>query len=189
MSELASPALNESSNGGSLNFSGEAAHDSAAHLLAQISSNDSQVQNLPGGDAVQTVINPLGEYSKPATVRNHVSVVELSLLPKLFWSFEPTEFHQAITAKIPALEQNLDVSNFVNFNLSVQTFLATIDSAGLGDVYTVTFQRYANKNASPRNFFCCCDAIVLQTFGKFNWFLIQSSRSKSCKFISDDYHR
>ena len=141
MSELASPALNESSNGGSLNLSGEAAHDSAAHLLAQISSNDSQVQNLPGGDAVQAVINPLGEYSKPATVRNHVSVVELSLLPKLFWSFEPTEFHQAITAKIPALEQNLDVSNFVNFNLSVQTFLATIDSAGLGDVYTVTLRQ------------------------------------------------
>ena len=108
-----------------------AAADAQSLLESLSKDGEMQVQNAQSDQSLLYISNHLGENQKREAVEIFTSVRESSALPKTFWTFDPTEFHQAITAKIPALKHDLDVAIFVSFDLSVQTLLATIDSSNV----------------------------------------------------------
>lgn len=99
-----------------------------ARLDAEVLLNSMTVQTPQSADVVPKANYHLGESSKPADSDNS-SKDEIQPPSKSFWSYGPSEFYTAITAKLSALKSDLDLSQFQSFDLSVQTFLETVDAS------------------------------------------------------------
>jgi len=117
----------------STNSSGVQALQEATSLLESFSSKD-QVQNPQSGKVSLEGSSHLGETLQQSNVEISPSISNQSaVISKTFWSLDPTEFCTAITAKIPALQSNVDLSKFVSYSMSVQTFVSAIDASNFVD--------------------------------------------------------
>ena len=142
MSNEASQAVASGDSAGAQHPEVEAQSD-ATRLLAALSSssnldaeNASTVQSTSSDSALPKDSSPLGEFPKsgfvgstPPSVASSAADSEISLAPKSFHQFEAIEFHNHIVTKLPALKSDIDIQTFISFDLSVKTFLSTIDSS------------------------------------------------------------
>jgi hypothetical protein len=113
-----------------VNTPGAAAY-MADNLLASMSRE--QVQTARSDESVPSDSSHLGESAKRDDVESN-SLSASTSAPKTFWSYNPKEFFDVITARIPALKSDFSLDTFVNFNLSVQNFLSTIDSQSFSGI-------------------------------------------------------
>jgi glucose-induced degradation protein 4 len=114
-----------------VNTPGAAAH-MANDLLASMSRE--QVQTARSDESMPSDSSHLGENAKRDDVEKSNSLSASTSAPKTFWSYDPKEFFDAITASIPALKSDFSLDTFVSFNLSVQSFLSTIDSESFSGI-------------------------------------------------------
>lgn len=114
-----------------VNTPGAAAY-MADNLLASMSRE--QVQTARSDESMPSDSSHLGENAKRDDVEKSNSLSASTSAPKTFWSYDPKEFFDAITASIPALKSDFSLDTFVSFNLSVQSFLSTIDSESFSGI-------------------------------------------------------